>query len=588
MGKGSAKSRAEFIAELKRYKRLLKHVMRYKTVFFLGLLFMVILAATEPLLPALTEPFLNGTFVDKDPRYLFWAPVGLVIFFMVRGIANFFSTLAFSWITTKVVYDIRCLMFDRLLVLPTKFYDHNNSGKLISKVIYDVAQVTEAGTQVLTVAVKDGVIVIGLIGVLLWMDWQLSLMVLILIPAAATVAYFSGKRLRRLSKLLQASFGGLTHILGEATRGHRIVKIFGGQDNERSRFEPMANWVRRYQVKERVTGAAAISIVEVFAAITMAMVIWIGTSRGTEDELTVGGFVSFILAFGLLSSPIKRLTKINEPLQKGLAAAESVFALIDEPGEPDRGAKAIPRAEGRIAFKDVRFRYHTREEDAVGGVSFEVPPRQTVALVGSSGSGKTTVANLIPRLYELSGGQILLDGDDIGELTLAELRRQLTYVGQEVILFNDTVRANIAYGIGDCSDAEIKAAADAAFATEFIEKLPEGFDTEVGDNGVRLSGGQRQRLAIARALLKDAPVLILDEATSALDTQSEREVQRALDVLQKDRTTLVIAHRLTTVENADRIIVMDQGQIVESGTHAELLAQEGAYFRLHSSQNELN
>lgn len=568
------------------FTRLIGYVAPYKPAFAGGLVATVIMAATQPMLAALMKPLLDGTFVEKDPLLVFWMPIILVALFFVRGLSNYASAMAFAWVSTKVVFDLRQAMFQRLISLPTRFYDHHSSGKLISKITFDVTQVTNTATEVLIVLVRDSIQTIGLIAWVFYLDWQLSLIVFGLIPLIAGVAWVVGKRMRGLTRKLQASFGDMTHVIEETIRGHKVVKIFSGQEYERGRFHDVANWVRRYQMKLQSASSVSVPIVELLGAIAMAVIIYYGTQRTGSDEFSVGSFVSFFAALALLFSPIKRLAKVNEPLQRGLAAAESVFGLVDQKGEKETGATKLEDVQGHIQYQSVTFRYDDgQEKTALNRLDFEILPGQTVALVGASGSGKTTAASILPRLYDVSEGRILIDSHDITELNLATLRKNIALVSQDVVLFNDSVAANIAYGLSPAPAQEtIREAARAANALDFIEQMEDGFDTLVGDNGVRLSGGQRQRLAIARALIKDAPILILDEATSALDTESERLVQNALDNLRQGRSTIVIAHRLSTVEKADRILVFQKGKIVESGTHKELLNQSGAYHQLYQTQ----
>ena len=565
------------------YLRLLGEIKPYRGWFAAGIVAMVVLALTEAGLPAVLKPVLDGTFVDKDPTFLTWAPLAIVGLFAVRGVAGFTSQIAFAAISTRVVYDLRRKMFDRLLTLPTGFYDQNPSGTLISKLTYDVTQVTEAGTEALTVLVKDSVTVVALLLFVFWLDWQLSLVTFVLGPAIAGVAIIAGRRMRRLSRELQGSFGNQTHVLEEATRGQKVIKIFGGQTYERERFSEVANWVRRLQFKFRVTSSASVPIVEMTGALVFAAIIFIGVNRTQADPLTVGGVVAFFGAFALMFSPIKRLTKVNDPLQRGLAAAESIYNLLDSEPEADQGTRTLQRVEGHLEFVGVGLRYPDAAEDSLTDIDLDVAAHTSVAFVGPSGSGKSSLANLVPRFYAPSSGRILLDGTDINELSLSFLRRQIAYVGQDVVLFNDTVAANIAYG-ADVDSQTIQRAAEAAGAMEFIDDMPDGFDTLIGEDGVRLSGGQRQRLAIARALLEDSPILILDEATSALDSRAEQHVQEAIELLKQGRTTLTIAHRLSTIENADVICVMDRGRIIEQGDHEALMAQAGLYYQLYQTQ----
>ena len=567
------------------YLRLLRYVKPYWKTFAAAIFFVVILALTEPAIPSLLKPLLDGTFVERDPDYLFWSPILLLLLFLVRGGSNFISRVAFNWVGGKVVLDLRREMFDRLLSLPVAYFDANATGNVIAKVTYDVNQVTSAATKVLTVLVRDTIAVIGLLLYMLWLNWRFALIVSVLLPVMLGFVRFISRRMREASRNLQRTMGEMTHALEEATRGNRIVKVFGGQEYERRRFDKLANWVRRYNFKSRVADATGVPVVEFIGALMIAILIYVGTGQTGVEPMSVGEFVSFFAAMGLLFAPIKRLTAINQPLQSGLAGAESVFGLIDEQPEKDTGNRELDEVRGEIRFEDVRFRYAQAERNALNGIGFTVPEGKTVALVGPSGSGKTTIAALIPRFYDPAEGRVLLDGVDLREFTLKSLRARIAYVGQESVLFNDSVAANIAYGEAGEPDRErLERAAEAAYALEFIRELPEGFDTLVGEDGVRLSGGQRQRIAIARALYKNAPILILDEATSALDTASERQVQAALQNLTANRTTLVIAHRLSTIENADLILVMKEGRIVESGTHAGLLQANGEYTHLYQSQ----
>ncbi|MCB1830798.1 MAG: lipid A export permease/ATP-binding protein MsbA [Gammaproteobacteria bacterium] len=563
------------------YLRLLAYVKPYWRQFGIALVAMVVLAATEPAIPALLKPMLDGTFVEKDPDVVRWTPLLLIGLFLIRGSMNFLSGVAFEWVAGKVVLDLRRQMFERILTLPTAFFDAHSTGNLIARVTFNVNQVTQASTKVLTVLVKDTIIVAGLLAYMFYLNWLLTLIMFVLLPVIALIVRLLAKRLRRISRSLQEAMGDMTHVLEEGVRGHKVIKVFDGKAYEQRRFDRLANWVRRYNLKTKVAGMAHEPAVELAGALMMAILIYVGTHETVAGELTVGGFVSLMAAVGLIFSPIKRLTSINEALQKGLAAAESVFDLIDQQAERDTGTGQLKEVQGRLRFRNVGFRYPLAKRDALKNVSFEAAPGETVALVGRSGGGKTTVVALIPRFYSPTGGTIELDGVNIEQLSLDSLRANLSLVGQESVLFDDTVAANIAYGAGrEVTQREIEQAALDANALEFILRLPEGFDSRIGEDGVRLSGGQRQRLAIARALIKDAPVLLLDEATSALDTESERMVQDALARLTANRTTLVIAHRLSTVKHADRILVIKEGRIVERGKHEELISLDGEYTEL--------
>lgn len=566
------------------YWRLLGYARPYRAAIALGVLATVVYGLLEAALPAVLQPFLDGGFVDKDPFYLTWAPVGLVIIFILRGFANWAGTMAFQWASGMMVLDIRKAIFQHYLALPISYFDNQPTGSLISKVTFDVTNVASAATHILTTLIRDTFTLLGLIGVMIYMNAELALISLLALPPAAIVSALLGKRMRRLSRSLQGSMGSVTHVLEESLRGIRIVKIFGGQAYERRRFGDNANWVRRIEFKIRSVAALNVPLVQVITVFALATIIYFALDQAQSEQMSVGEFIAFTGAMAMLFSPLKRLTSLNEHIQRSLAGAISIFQLLDSATENDSGKRQLARARGELRFDNLRFRYPAAENDAVAGVSFTVKAGETVALVGPSGSGKTSIASLLPRFYDWQGGMIYLDAVPTPELSLESLRAQLSFVGQDVVLFNDSVRANIAYGLAQLpDDAEIEKAARSANAWEFIQALPEGLDTLIGENGVRLSGGQRQRLAIARALVKDAPVLILDEATSALDTQSERKIKQALENLEQNRTTLVIAHRLSTIENADMILVLDHGRIIEQGRHQQLLDAGGVYHQLYNN-----
>ncbi|PCJ33183.1 MAG: lipid A export permease/ATP-binding protein MsbA [Gammaproteobacteria bacterium] len=571
------------------YKRLVGYVKPYWKAFSIAILAMVVFAATETGLAAIMKLLMDGSFVDRDPATIKLIPLLLIGLFLIRGVANFITTYGLGWIARNVIKSLRAEMFDRLLVLPASFYDQSTSGQLMSKLLYDVEQVANATTDAILTLIRDSLIIIGLLAWMIYLNGMLSLILLLTIPLIAVLVFKISSRFRKISKNIQDSMGNVSHISSEIIEGHREVKTFGSQDYESERFNQANQDNRRQSMRMVSTDAISQPIIQLITVLGLAGVIYLATLPTMLESITVGGFISFITAMFMILTPLKRLTKINSKLQRGIAAAQSIFTLIDEVAEPDLGTKTLARARGEINYKAISFAYNNDGHNVLDDISFHAKAGQTIAFVGHSGSGKTTLVSLLSRLYPIQQGAIEIDGINIDELKLDDLREQISLVNQNVILFNDTIANNICYGHKESvSNEKIIAAAKAAHAWDFINQLPEGLATQVGQNGVLLSGGQRQRLAIARALLRDAPILILDEATASLDSVAERHIQQALDSLMADRTTLVIAHRLSTIENADTIIVMHDGHIVESGTHTELLAKGQHYAELHRLQFQTN
>jgi subfamily B ATP-binding cassette protein MsbA len=567
------------------YLRLLHHVRPYREAVLAVALAMIIGGLADASLVKVGQYVIQEIFVNRNREYAAILPLAIVGVFLVSGVASFASGYGLQWIGNKVVLDLRRLMFAKVLRLPFGFFDEVATAQLVAKFTNDVNNLTAASTSALTVMVRDSVTIVALLGYLLYYNWQLTLITFVVIPPIALVVRMFSRRLRRMSRENQRAVGGIAEVLDEAIGNQRVVRIFGGQAYEAKRFEDASQRIRRFMMKHATAAAGTVPVTQLFVAIAVAAIIYFAATQATSGSFDVSEFVGFMAATGMLLQPLKRLTGINEQLQKGLAACESVFALIDEQPEEDGGTVTLERARGAIVFEDVTLTYAGASRRALDRVSLEIRPGETVALVGPSGSGKSSLIHLLPRFYHPSAGRITLDGHDLESLTLESLRRQISLVSQNVVLFNDTVAANIAYGRAEkTSEVEIVRAAEAAHAMEFIRTLPQGLATEIGENGARLSGGQRQRIAIARAILKDAPILLLDEATSALDTESERAVQAALEALMHGRTTIVIAHRLSTIENADRIMVLAEGTVVECGSHRDLVSAGGMYAGLHRLQ----
>ena len=564
------------------YKRLSTYVTPHRGLFAISIIGFLIYSSTQPLFAALVQEIID-TLQAKSREKMYYLPLffsGLVV---LRGIGNYFGNYFLAKVSLNVIHSLRCEIFNKYTQLPTAHFDANNSGYMISRITHNVGQVAQATTDAVRKVVQEGLTALGLLVYLFYVNWLLSLVFLVVAPLIALLVNYVSKRLRMLSKRIQESIGDMTHITSELVNGHRVVRSYGGEDYEKQRFLESSLYNRRQSLKLTTTGAIHNQIMQLIIALALAFLMYMALFF--MEQASVGSFVGYLTAAFLLPRPIRQLSDANSDIQRGIVAAESLFEILDEPGELDEGTYQAERCKGALEFKNLSFQYAGANEPALIDIDFKAEPGQTIALVGASGGGKSTLVNLVSRFYPHGSGEILLDGVEINTYQLANLRKQLALVNQQVTLFNDTIANNIAYGaLTTATRGEITTAATDAYAMEFISKLDKGLDTEIGENGVKLSGGQRQRLALARALLKNAPILILDEATSALDTESERYIQAALQKVMRNRTTLVIAHRLSTIENADVILVIDHGRIVERGSHEELIEKNGAYARLHQMQ----
>ena len=564
------------------YRRLLGYVLQHGLVFTVSIVGFVLFALTQPAFASLME-YMVDSVENADGAARRVIPAAVLGIFLVRGVGFFLGNYGITYVARRVIHQLRLDIFDRLLVLPAQFYHRNTSASLLSKLTFNVEQVTGAATDALKIFVREGLTIIGLLAYIVYLNWQLSLVFLTVGPFIGWVVNKASKRFRNVSANLQDSMGQVTASASEAIKGYDVVRVFGAQDQERKAFSAASNNNRQQAMKLALAESVSTPLVQMIVAVAMASLIYLALHPSIINTMTAGQFIAFITASGMLTKPLRSITEVNSILQQGIAASQSIFALLDEAPERDQGTKPMARAKGLVTFEKVDFSYD--ERPLLQKVNVVIQPGQVVALVGRSGSGKSTLVNLLLRFYEPQAGRVLLDGDDIQDLSRTDLRRQVALVTQQVVLFNGTIAQNIAYGaMHNASDEQVIAAAKAARVTEFTDRMSLGLHTIVGESGVLLSGGQRQRIAIARALLKDAPLLVLDEATSALDTESERHIQSALDQVMVGRTTLVIAHRLSTIEQADVILVLDQGQLVEQGSHQQLLAKQGLYAHLHQLQ----
>ncbi|MEO9655755.1 lipid A export permease/ATP-binding protein MsbA [Marinomonas sp.] len=576
---------AKKVSSAKVYFRLLGYLRSSWFYVLLSIVGYLMYSIMEPALAALLKHIVDVVSNNKVSESRLVIPAAILGVFIIRGIGTFLGSYFMAKVANQVVFDLRTKMFDKLVSLPSSYYHATPTGRLLAKLTYDTEQVIGSVTQAVRVLLREGFTVIGLMGYMLYTNWRLSLLFLLIIPLIGVVVSYASKRFLKLSTRIQDAMGGVTDVASEAIKGHEVVKIFGGNQYEKQRFRDAAEENRRSQLKMEMTRALNVPIVQFIVAVALASLIWLALDPTISASMSAGDFVAFIGAAGMLSKPMRQLTEVNSILQKGIAAAYSIFAFLDMAEENDFGKKTVGRFTGALDWNSLTFQYPGAEKQALKNINLSLPAGKTLALVGRSGSGKSTMANLIPRFYDVAEDQIQIDGHSINSYQLKDLRANIALVNQQVVLFNGTIRENIAYGsLRDASDEAVIDAAKAANAWDFIQQLESGLNTMVGENGVLLSGGQRQRIAIARAILKNAPILILDEATSALDTESERAIQLALENLMQNRTTIAIAHRLSTIEKADIIAVVDDGQIIEQGTHAELLALKGAYAQLHSQQ----
>ncbi|KTD90301.1 lipid A export permease/ATP-binding protein MsbA [Pseudoalteromonas sp. CR1] len=568
------------------YKRLISYVGAFKSVAVVAVVGMIGYSGMDALFIQLMKPFIDEGLNQRNTEVLKYAPFVVIALVIGRGIFNFMSSYCLSYVGSQVVRSLRQELFDHILHLPVSFHDKNSTGDLISKITFDTEQVQQAITKALLIVVREGAFVIFLLALMFYTSWQLSLIFLVIIPLVALIVAIVSKRFRHISKNIQSAMGQVTRSSEQMLSGHKVIHGFGGQEQEVSKFSKINNHNRQQRIKMDATKALSVSIIQILAASAMAVILWVVSMPSMIDTISSGDFVVLISSMMMLLRPLKQLANVNSDMQRGISAAQSIFLILDENIEKDTGTVLVKKAKGLIEVKNVTFKYPTKDEPVLNDLTLTIEAGQSIALVGRSGSGKSTISNLLPRYYDLDlPSEILLDGVPLSDYKLTDLRRQFALVSQQVVLFNDTIANNICYGIQrDISETELQKVAKQAHVWEFVKDLPEKLNTIVGENGVMLSGGQRQRIAIARAILKDAPILILDEATSALDTESEKLIQHALDDLMKDKTSIVIAHRLSTIENSDKIYVIDNGRVIESGDHTSLLSNNGTYSALCKMQ----
>ena len=566
------------------FKRLMIFAKPYKLAFIAAIIGMIAYAGIDSYVISMLKPLIDEGLTGVNPNFMKWAPLFIIVMFVLRGSAHFVGNYCLAWVGNNVVADLRQKLFEHIMSMSVSFHDRESTGSLIAKLTYDSEQVLQATSRALITLVQQGAFVIGLLIIMFYNSWQLSLIFLVITPVIAVVVIFVSGRFRQISKNIQGAMGQVNSAAEQVFNAHKVVLSFGGQQNEFDRFKKINKHNRQQRMKMVGTKAISVPLIQVIASFALAVVLYVANLESMRETLTPGSFTTVLTMMALLLRPLKMLTTVNGEFQTGMAAAISIFQVLDQNVEKDQGQLLLEKPRGQLAFKNVTFSYAGKKAPAINQVSFSVEPGKTLALVGRSGSGKSTASALFLRFYDAEKGQVQVDGVDVEEYQLKSLRQQFAYVSQQVVLFNDTLANNIAYGIPEASREAIMAAAKSAHVMEFVDKMPEGLDTVIGENGSMLSGGQRQRVAIARALLCDAPFLILDEATSALDTESERHIQEALQHLQQNRTCIVIAHRLSTIENADQIIVMEQGEIIEEGDHQSLLAKNGAYAQLNNLQ----